>query len=522
MQSNGDHLFGCIHAPDFSVQAVLRAEGVCCKRDSLAVLDGPESLQKVFACNAAARQAGISVGMTKVQAALLPTVTLRKRMMDQEQAAHAALMDCGYSFSPRVESTCPGTVIVELTGAERLLGWAINISSNLSARVLECGIEANVALAANPDAALHAARGFSGITVIHRGKEAIQMASLPIAVLQPEAELLQTLESWGVRDFQSLAALPSLPLKQRLGEYGLCLQQLARGETQRELIPAEPVTRFQESMDLEEPLELLEPLGFVLNRLLEHLLSRLTMRALATDRVQLDLELEVHADRQLKSGRSATVSSRVYHRTLKLPVPTQDIKILLKLLQLDLAANPPQAPIRKVSVEVVPAKLRVAQAGLFQPRAPEPAKLEVTLARLRATVGEKDDQGREMVGFPIVNDSYKPDDFTVMPVQPQAEREEEPELPAVPVMALRRFRPPLQAKVEVAGNAPVSLVFQGKKKNIVNASGPWRNAGAWWDKAGEWNRDEWDVEAIVQGGRAVYRIFRDHQSGQWFVDGMYD
>lgn len=493
-----------------------------CKSNPVAVLDGPESLQKVFACNAAARQEGIAVGMTKVEATLLPTVRLFKRMMDQEHSAHEALMDCGYSFSPRVESTCPGTIILDLTGAERLFGSAIHISRKLSACALQLGIEANVALAANPDAALHTARGFSGTTVIHEGREAIHMASLSIAVLQPGAEILETLASWGVRDFQSLSALPAIPLKQRLGEYGVHLQRLARGETQRELIPAEPVTRFQESIELEEPLELLEPLGFMLNRLLEQLLSRLVMRSLASDRVQLDLELEVHADRQLKSARSSPDATRAYQRTLKLPIATQDIKILLKLLQLDLADNPPQAPIRRVSVELFPARLRVAQAGLFQPRAPEPSKLEVTLARLRAVVGDKDEQGRDMVGFPVVNDSYKPDDFSVMPVPPQSACDEEPELPSVPVIALRRFRPPLQAKVELADNAPVSLIFQGTKKNIVNASGPWRNAGSWWDRAGEWNRDEWDVEAIFQSGKAVYRIFCDRQSGQWFVEGMYD
>jgi protein ImuB len=81
-----------------------------------------------------------------------------------------------------------------------------------------------------------------------------------------------------------------------------------------------------------------------------------------------------------------------YQRTLKLAAPSQDVKVLLKLLHLDLSAHPPEAPIKKITVEAFPARLRSVQAGLFQPLAPEPAKLEITLARLRDVVGAEDGQ----------------------------------------------------------------------------------------------------------------------------------
>jgi protein ImuB len=517
------HLYGCVHVPDFAVQAALRVEsGISFEQDSVAILDGPDSLQKVFACNAPARQAGIVSGMTKIQAEALPGIKLRKRMIEQEQAAHSALMDCGYSFSPRLESTCPGTIILDLSGAERLLGTQTQIAWQLANRAAECGLEAHVALAANPDTALHAARGFARVTLIRAGEEKSRLACLPIEVLQPEAEILDTLDSWGIRDFKSLAALPAIALTQRLGQHGLHLQQIARGEVQRELIPAEPVARFQESLELEEPLELLEPLAFGLNRLLERLIKRLMMRSLATDQAQVDLELELHADRQLQSHPPTAAVAPLHQRTLKLPVSTQDVKVLLKLLQLDLAAHPPQAPVKKLTVELFPAQIRFEKAGLFQPHAPEPAKLEVTMARLRAVVGEKDERGRDRVGFAAVQDSYKPDSFAVLPFRPETKRKQGHEHRRGPTMAFRVFRPPLQAKVELTANVPSAVLFQGTRKKVVNASGPWRKSGAWWDKAGEWKRDEWDVELSVPGGKGLYRIFHDDQSGQWFVEGMYD
>jgi protein ImuB len=548
-------LFACIHIPDFPVQAALLAEHeaqASLKDHAAAVLDGPESLLKVFASNDRARLAGIEIGMTKLQAEACPEVVLRKRVVEQEESAQAALLDCAYSFSPSVESTCGGTVIADLTGAERLLGSPQEIGKQLAGRAAEYGFTANVALAANPDTALCAARGFAGISVIAEGLEALRLASLPVEILEPSPEMLDTLDSWGIRNFKALAALPSVPLTQRLGQQGLHLQQLARGEVRRELVPAEPPPRFQESMELEESVDLLEPLGFLLNRLLDELMSRLQARSLATDHVQVDLELEIHPDRQVdvdepdgapNAVRNGIPISSLHQRALKLPVPTQDARVLLKLLQLDLAAHPPPAPVKKIMVEVFPARLRLTQAGLFQPLAPEPARLEITLARLRAVVGEKDATERARVGFPLVTDSHRPDSFEVLPssseeaggAKKQTHRGQAiGEYMPAPQLVLRWFRPPIAARVECGWSAfvegssrpsarqPAAVLFKGTKARVIQACGPWRSSGSWWDKSGQWQREEWDVDLAVNRASGLYRIFRDCATGEWYVEGMYD
>ena len=522
MKSKKPQLYGCIYIPDFPVQAILRTFGKGRKEVPVVVLDGPDSREKVFACNSMARSAGIITGMTKSQAEVISNLVLQKRLVEQEEAAHSALIDCCYSVSPSVESTCPGAVLVDLTGGMRLHGEPLKIARSLAARATQCNLEVHVALAANPDSALYAARGFAGVTVISAGQEANRMAQLPVDVLQPEPELLDTLHNWGIRDFQSLAALPAVPLIQRLGKRGVHLQQLARGEVQRTLTLAEPITRFHETIKLEEPLELLEPLAFVINRLLEQLMGRLVLRSLATDHVEINLGLEVHADRRLKSTKTMPATPSFHQRALKLPVPTHDVKILLKLLQLDLTEHPPQAPVRKITLELFPAQSRFAQAAFFEPRAPEPAKLEVTLARLRAIVGEQDEFGRGLVGFPSIKDSHKPNGFEVLPFRPETKRREYRKHSNGPRMALRMFRPPLRAKVELTSNVPAAIIFQGTRKEVVNVSGPWRKNGAWWNITEEWARDEWDVEVRVQSDKGLYRLFRDHRLGQWFVEGMYD
>ena len=512
-------LFGCIYAPDFAVQAALLGSPVSFLLNPVAVLDGPDSLLKVIACNERARAGGVTLGMTKIQAESCGAI-LEKRDVEKEEAAQAALLNCGNRFSPCVESTAPGAVTLGLTGSSRLFGSAREIAEGLLRHAATSGFAVNIGIASNPDAALHAAFGFQGITMIPAGQEAALLGCLPIEVLQPPEDVFEILVHWGIRDFRSLAALPQIALTERLGQQGLHLQRLARGETQRELVPAERPLAFCESMELEEPVDLLEPLAFLTNRLLEQVMNRLRERSLATDHVQLDLTLENHPEQQLQADSVYTAVQSEFQRTLKLPVPSQDARVLMKLLQLDLNAHPPEAPVKKISIEAFPARLRLVQAGLFQPLAPEPAKLEVTLARLRAVAGAEDDNGRSRVGFPRMLDSHQPDSFAVLPAGFIADSREQKQN-SCPI-ALRIFRPALLARVEMNEGRPSAIAFQHKRAPVQRAAGPWRVTGAWWDAGGKWQRDEWDVYLNFDGAIALYRVFQDLNSGQWFVEGMYD
>jgi protein ImuB len=521
MSSRRTPSFACVHVPDFFVQTAFPR--LSAKDCPAAVLDGPDSLIKVLACNGPARKAGVRTGMTKIQAEACPGIMLRKRITEDEELTQQLLIDCGFKFASLVESTCPGTIILDLSGTERLLGPPQQIAGRI---VAECrnSLDVAVGMAANPDTALLAARGFPGITVIAPGEEASRLALLPVSVLQPDAELLETLESWGVRSFKALASLPPIALSVRLGQRGLHLQQLVLGKVKREMVPAEPPPLFQENIELEDAVELLEPLGFLLNRMLEQLCQRLITRSLATDQVLVDLVLEDHPDQQLQADSLPPQPDPLHQTRLKLPVPTQDAKVLLKLLQLDLAAHSPRAAVKKIAIEALPTRVRTMQTGLFQPLAPEPAKLEITLAMLRGVVGERDPQGRERVGFPMVMDTHRRDSFQVMssfsPVREYAN--EVPCLRAANALTLRMFRPPFPAKVKLRGAAPSTISFPGIKAQVVDASGPWRSGGEWWSQIGEWRREEWDIGLASDGQPVVYRIFQDLGSGQWFVEGMYD
>src|SRR5712691_10783100 len=85
---------------------------------------------------------------------------------------HAALVDCAYAFSPLVEETAENTVVLDLEGCDLLFGSPREIAKEIARQAAELGLKVNIAVAQNPDAAVHAARCFTGITVIASGKEA--------------------------------------------------------------------------------------------------------------------------------------------------------------------------------------------------------------------------------------------------------------------------------------------------------------------------------------------------------------
>jgi len=397
------------------------------------------------------------------------------------------------------------------------MGTGKTIAQLILGEVTKLGFESHVSIVTNPDTAHYAARGFKGITIIPPGHEAQRLETLSVEVLGLEPNVQDVLQAWGIRTLKALAVLPSVELTERLGQYGLHLQRLARGTVMREIVPAALPPSFQESTELEEPIELLEPLAFVLNCLLKRIMDRLIERALATDQIEIELTLELNSDRDVNAPARCTTLT-TYQRTVKVPVQTQDGKVLLQLVQLEFAAHPPHAPVKKIKIEAIPARIRYGQTGLFQPLAPEPAKLEISMARIRAVVGEMDSHNRQLVGFPALLDSHRPDHFQVTPTT-MKHRESHP----LTKLALRRFRTAIPARVEVnIEQAPAWIGFSRGKGRILQASGPWRSNGDWWDATSEWKRDEWDVQITLDGCAALYRVFYDLQSKSWFVEGMYD
>lgn len=442
--------------------------------------------------------------------------------------ADVSLSEFAYGFSPVVEETGYDTVVIDVDGCELLFGSAYQLANEVAQRAkgsrLRAGLETtvNVAVAANPDAAIHAATRLHGITFVTPNEELTCLGEFPVDHLdyslvniekKVAGEILETLKLWGIQTFADLASLPTTGVSERLGQAGIRLQQLAAGKTDRQLRVKQPEPVFANSIELDHALSELEPLSFIFARLLHQLCAALNAYALATNELCVAMQLD---------------DQTTHERRLSLPYPMRDHKVFLKLLLLDTEMHPPQAAVRAISMSCEPVKPRVLQNGLFEPLAPAPDKLELTLARLAKLVGE------ENIGSPALLDTHRPDAFslkrfTLQTVADVRKRRTKKNRQAAignrRSMGFRMFRPPLRAIVQADQGWPTQISAWGKQRSVygkvVDVAGPWRTTGDWW-REDRWARDEWDVTIDRQGQQSLYRIYRELESKNWFVEGNYD
>jgi len=461
-----------------------------------------------------------------------------------------ALTDLAFTFSPLVERTTADTIVFDIAGQDLLFGTIsatnsapdvlANITKAITQRAGKLKISVKVAMAANPDAAIHAARFLSSMTIIDAGDELVCLGRLSITALDGSlvgvdrdrlAELHETFVLWGVRTFRDLAVLPLAGVAERLGQEGVRLQKLAQGRTRRALNLIRPPAGFEQTLQLEHPVSELEPLSFILSRLLNQLCANLNEHALATNELRLRLLTEPvrtpPACNQMEHAGGVR-TDYLHERTLTLPVPMHDPRTLLRLLLFEIEAHPPAAAITAVTITAEPIKPRAAQTGLFIPLAPEPEKLEITLARLAKLVGA------ENVGSPELFDTHRPDAFRMerFTVQVSRRGNRSNRQSAIGnrqcVMGFRMFRPPWRAEVETSNGQPARINARAKSSGkvagkVIRAAGPWRASGDWW-RVDFWARDEWDIAVADrnQESEVLCRIYRDLTNEQWFVAGIYD
>jgi protein ImuB len=521
-------------------------------------------------------------------------------------------------FSPRYECHGDDLVTIDVSGLGRLLGPPQTIGEELRRESTARGVRAHVAVAGTQMAAHLLALSRPGLTVIAPGEEAAALASIPIGILAkchdagtqrsqssqrkpargktaPSPQLPSASENsaiaavsafnrWGLKTLGELAALPPADLVSRMGRPALAWQAMARGEDLRPLVPMLEEERFESSLDLEWPIEGLEPLSFVLTRLLEPLSTRLERRDRGAAVLHVILRLVVPGE-----------SDEIHARRLELPTPLRDVRTLRTLALLDLESHPPAAAIDRVTVVIDPTPGRVLQHTLFTRAHPTPEQLSTLLARLGAVMGQ------DRIGAPATVDSYRPGAFAMTPfaiehtdqrrthgvrreiadhesataVAPQDDqrgtRRDGPGEQAVVegsavsassalnvVSALRRCRQPVPARVAVSEGRPVRVTTDRREFAggvVLHCAGPWRTSGEWWantevsseklevrSEKCEVRSEKSDVRSVLStshftlhtsawdrdewdvalGDGAVYRIFQERVRGAWFIDSIVD
>jgi len=440
-----------------------------------------------------------------------------------------------------VEPHGDDVVVCDGRGLARAIGEPAVIADEMRRMAWNRGVGVRVAIAGSQTAAWLLAHVRSGITVVPPGDEAKVLARLPIAALAmlPECQapsagrprptsamlfrdVLATLDRWGVATLGDLARLSRADVTSRLGLAGARLHQAAWGEDTVPLIAADEAARFFERVELEWPVEGLEPLSFVLARVCEALSGALER----ADRGAVTI-----------ATRLTLVNKAVHERMLTLPAPMRDAKVLRTLILLDLEAHPPANESEHfLGIDVVEVELgvtpgRIVQKSLLAHDVPAVEDVTTLVARLQALMGES------RVGAPVVLDTHDPRKSSLKPfvapahvstpaprhAAPAREHKSTGVREHVPSASLRRFKIPVAAEVALERGMPARVHISSRMLSggtVTHRAGPWRTSGQWWTADRDtWDRDEWDI-SIDTG--VIYRLARDRATDRWEVEGVID
>ena len=542
---NSPPLLFCLQVPEFAAQALVRLRPALL-RMAVVVLEGEPPLERSCAATLGARKLGVRHGMTRTEAESFPGITILRRSAAEEAAAAATLLEMAESFTPSLEElsrTSALTLALNMTGCDRFFGTPQAIGHKLLRAARSLGFAARVAASANLHTAACLLRAPGpGVLVVPAGEERKALEALPLSALGVTEDLADTFTAWGLRTAGELAALPDVEVIARLGQIGHRLQRLARGEEPHLLVPVEPNFELREYLAFDAPVDNLESLLFVLGPMLDQLILRARNRALLLASVTVTLHLERSedaSDKDLAEGESAPgsepgksyspvvkaeSSGPTHQRTFKPALPLDDRTLLLKLLQLDLQAHPAPAAILAITLQADPGPRPGVQSGLFAPQLPDPMRLEVTVARIRALVGE-DRVGRAVLTDSHATEAFRMDRLSLDEAMYRRTSRLQPSLASTGI-ALRRLRPPKPIEVQHQhGRLAGFTVREGSpttRYTVQKALGPWRNSGHWWS-ANTWSREEWDIAATGTNGQPLLCLLtHDLLKTQWQIEALYD
>ncbi|WP_035615785.1 DNA polymerase Y family protein [Haloferula sp. BvORR071] len=493
-------MFAALHLPDLTISAALR-NSPALRRKPCAILEAdvdPDAiLEKVKltlqAVNDAARDTGIAAGWP-LNRALVRCPDLQ--VLTPDPQGEAKLLQ---ELIAQAESITPD---LEIAGKDTLLLDLSRTSSKHAARLGDLEV-ADVwplhARAATPDLARLAVRHEN---CHERMVTPEEIGKLPLSLLHflpGGAEFLPLLKDWGLATLGAFMQLPRQELTARLGPQAGAWHDVLNGKTCRLLRLHRPPESLAQTMDFEEPVAGTEPLVFAFKRLLHALSARLAARHMAVKSLKITFHLE-------RGG--------VMYREIRLPEPRVEEGELLRPVSVLLDSIQTGSGIACLTLDVETTLPTAAQRDWFIRQLPQPERWTDTLAQLEAMLGP----GK--VGIPVPPASHRPDDFKLRSADGLAPSVTGTSLPSCP-LPLRRLRP--AAPVMVAADAdprqprPLAVLTGPYRGQVMDARGPFRHSGHWWDPDAAWQRIEWDVR--LAGDQLLRLAFTPPD--RWLIDGFY-
>ena len=469
------------HFPRLPLDALLPGTG---QGRAAAVTATDDPRRSIVACNERATRQGIAPGMSLNAAlALVPGLRVEERGLDAEAALLDRLGRWALQFTPVVSLEPPGAVLAEVRGSLDLFGGVMALWRRALAGLSASGLQASLALAPTPRAALWLARADLAMTVTRADAMPGLAARLPLACLQWPEDTIASLWGLGIRNVADLLRLPRAGFAARFGPR--LLDELDEGlgrrpePRRRHVVPE----RFDERIELPAAAELMAGLQPALERLLGHLDAFLRARASGVDTLRMDL---------LHRGQAPT---RLRVTLTRMAGDAEHLREVLRERLAQCRLTAPVEALRLRSGMLLPLTLR--DAGLFERgRSADPEATARLLDRLRARLGHQAVFGVSPVPEHRPERAWRvaePGCMTPVPLLWAAVR------PARPLWMLAEPQP-----------------LDGWEGALV--TGPERIETGWWD--GHDVRRDYYV-ALSRAGVRLW-IFRERPPGQgWFLHGVF-
>ncbi|WP_442484314.1 Y-family DNA polymerase [Aeoliella sp. SH292] len=496
--------------------------------------------QRVIACSAEAREAGVEPGMLVAEATALSTLNAVRLPHDAlaDRRSLEKLASWCHRFSPSVGVEGLDTLVLDATNLAPLYGGEEPLVEQIAQGLARLGLTTRIALADNIATAWGVAhyqlppphpnplpqtiagevatlrnatsRNRSGERgqIVPSGENVAALAALPAAALRLDGATLETLARLGIETVGEVLALPRSGLASRFGHELLTRIHQVLGD-QDEVIRGAPHTQHLTTQWLLEP-----PLTkwTHINKVLERLLGQLSHLLSARDAGALEIACQL----ECQSGPDVTFDTRLFR-------PTSDAVHLMEIVALKTERLPLTNPVTAVRVHVVRhAPLARQQRVLFERETnwQHSTQLAGLVNRLAGRLGAE-----AVVRCRVQHEAQAEFAYTEESLVGNLSMRKKPPSPVVTKLApldrpLRFYSKPerIETLSFLHEGPPIRFTLAGQQHTVAHYRGPERIETGWWRHQGV-RRDYYRVET-TEGRR--FWLFRCLRRQKWFLHGAYE
>jgi len=504
-------------------------------------MKGKGTRAEVVMCSREASKRHISAGMKLSEAqAVCSDLQWREHNPQLYITAQKQLSRELIACTPKVTVEEPGSFLLDASGLQHL-GGEEKFCRQVQKLANSCGFsDVQIGIADTAFSAMVASRCKNkSFYLVPAGRDAAFLAPLSIKHLPLEEDIQESMFDLGLRTMGQMISLSRDALIERFGRQGALAYDLASGIDPRYPTLPELEKEFKCFVEIGGPIELLNETQFVLKSMLDRLTSQLKQEGFWAE----ELLISFFND-----------NDKFDERPVKLLRPSNHPKFLLEVLKLSLESHPlmreftaVELAISRFSKEgweqtnIQAPDLDDDQDGQEEEGAAESAvrnyglALTLMLQRFITRLGD------DAVVRSVPNDQYVPERAgawmpvtgsppvtSVLPVNVNYVNAHATPAGLVCGLVLKKAVSPSPVLVELDGEIPKAITYEGRWHKIREITEPEKLSGLWWENP---VRKTYYVALIEpfesRGALAVATTYLvllvyDHLHNQWLVEGFFD